>query len=323
MKTAVAIALAIAPQLAVAFEPALPKGARQMAAEEQPGTQYDLPTGVFRDGAIAAESIRGAVTTRSWRIDAFQGSTWELGETLGAQLVSAGYDLVFHCQTEECGGFDFRFATLVLPPPDMFVDLADFRFISARRQTPKGPEAVSVLVSRSAAAATIQVIDVRPTISTTQTAVEIPEDKANPDLSAVPDEPALPTEGISAGAIGDILADRGHVVLTGLSFETGSSRLTNGDFPALLALAEWLLEDPSRRVALVGHTDSKGALDKNIALSRARAKSVESYLVQNLEVPAKQLVAQGIGYLAPISSNATAEGRNKNRRVEAVLLSPQ
>jgi OOP family OmpA-OmpF porin len=73
-------------------------------------------------------------------------------------------------------------------------------------------------------------------------------------------------------------------------------------------------------VALVGHTDAQGTLDNNIALSKKRATSVLNRLVEKHGVDANQLTAEGMGYLSPIASNLSAEGREANRRVEAVLL---
>ena len=78
--------------------------------------------------------------------------------------------------------------------------------------------------------------------------------------------------------------------------------------------------DAGKRVALVGHTDSVGSLDGNITVSRSRAQSVRDALVRGLGVPAAQVDAQGAGYLSPIATNDTEDGRTANRRVEAVLL---
>jgi OOP family OmpA-OmpF porin len=63
-----------------------------------------------------------------------------------------------------------------------------------------------------------------------------------------------------------------------------------------------------------------GTLENNIALSRARAEAVRQHLVEALGVDPAQVSATGIGYLAPRATNATAAGREANRRVEAVLL---
>jgi len=71
----------------------------------------------------------------------------------------------------------------------------------------------------------------------------------------------------------------------------------------------------------VGHTDAEGSLDGNIALSRRRAASVLERLVTAYQVDRRQMEAQGMGYLAPIASNLTEEGREANRRVEVIVTS--
>jgi OOP family OmpA-OmpF porin len=74
-------------------------------------------------------------------------------------------------------------------------------------------------------------------------------------------------------------------------------------------------------VVLVGHTDASGGLAGNTALSRARAASVRDRLMAEYAVPAAQITAEGVGYLAPRATNKTEDGRARNRRVEAILTS--
>ena len=119
------------------------------------------------------------------------------------------------------------------------------------------------------------------------------------------------------------LDEVGHMVLDDLSFDTGSSTLSEGPFPSLEALAEFLKEDSSRRIVLVGHTDTLGSLDANIRLSQRRAASVRARLISAYGIKQSQMDARGAGYLAPVTSNATEAGRNRNRRVEVVLLEGQ
>ena len=69
------------------------------------------------------------------------------------------------------------------------------------------------------------------------------------------------------------------------------------------------------RVDLIGHTDSSGNRQANIALSLARANTVRGYLIQK-GIPADNLTAVGSGPDQPVTSNDSAEGRAKNRRIE-------
>lgn len=70
---------------------------------------------------------------------------------------------------------------------------------------------------------------------------------------------------------------------------------------------------------MVGHTDSVGGLDGNLALSRRRAEAVTAALVREYGVAGSRLTSNGVASPAPVASNASDEGRARNRRVELVL----
>ncbi len=89
----------------------------------------------------------------------------------------------------------------------------------------------------------------------------------------------------------------------------------------LQKVADVLVEHPGTQVAVIGHTDSTGEAAYNQALSERRAEAVRDELVA-MGVPAGSLVATGRGESEPRASNATAEGRAANRRVELVLTQP-
>jgi outer membrane protein OmpA-like peptidoglycan-associated protein len=73
-------------------------------------------------------------------------------------------------------------------------------------------------------------------------------------------------------------------------------------------------------LSIVGHTDNTGSAQHNQALSERRAQAVETYFLQRGVVP-QRLESHGLGESAPRASNATAEGRQLNRRVE-ILIEP-
>lgn len=304
-----AIALAAWPGLCAALELDLPSNARLLASRDSAPDSYALPTGAHDGTVLPAKVVAGAVTRRAWRIDTAGATTLQLLEPLRRQLAEAGFKEVFSCATEACGGFDFRYRTEVFPAPDMHVDLDDYRFVSASRTTADGEEYVGLLVSRSAAAGFVQLIAVSP--------ADIAPLAVTANTEAPVTEPAPP------GSLGSLLEANGHAALEDLTFATGSSDLGEMPFASLQALADYLKANPSRRVALVGHTDSQGALDRNIALSRRRAQSVRKRLLDAHGIPAAQVDAEGMGYLAPIATNLTPEGREANRRVEVVLLNTE
>ncbi len=280
--------------------------------------RYALPTAPMAEGFLPTTDADGEMTEQAWHIDAAALTTLQLLTPLRQQLELDGFDILFECETETCGGFDFRRATKVMPPPEMHVDLGDFRFLSAMQ----GDEVISLLVSRTSAAGYVQVIRVGPPVAEgTLTTSDAPPVRSNvgTDGGVAPDgaTTALPSDFATA------LDTNGRVVLSDLDFPSGSAQLAPGDFASLQMLADYLSANPTRTVALVGHTDSQGSLDGNIALSKRRAGSVLERLVSDYEIPRQQLEAEGMGYLSPIASNLTDAGREANRRVEVIVTSTE
>jgi outer membrane protein OmpA-like peptidoglycan-associated protein len=105
------------------------------------------------------------------------------------------------------------------------------------------------------------------------------------------------------------------VILRGVNFLPGRATLTPQAREVLRDVASQLVENPQYRVQISGHTDIKGTRIKNLRLSLARARTVETFLEAN-GVPPTQVTAKGFGPDVPIASNKTAAGRAKNRRVE-------
>lgn len=282
----------------VAQELTLPQSAQQISQRISPLDSYDLPTGVFADDAVPARTVEGQVERVTWRLQAGSSTTLQLLAPLRDQIEAQGYEILFECEARICGGFDFRFGTEVVPTPDMYVAIQDYRFLSAQ----KGSEVLSLLVSRNPPDGYVQMIRVTPVDARAPAPVVIDQ---------------------SVDGAGGLLAEfqqTGHVILDDLHFRTGEVALGEGPFASLALLAGFLADKPDTRLALVGHTDDTGALQANIAVSKRRAEAVRTRLIEAHGVAADRIEAQGVGYLAPITSNATAEGRDINRRVEAVLL---
>ncbi len=101
-------------------------------------------------------------------------------------------------------------------------------------------------------------------------------------------------------------------------FDTGKSDLRSEAREALAKLTGIVLNYPSLHLNIEGHTDSTGGVELNQALSEKRADSVRDYLVgQGLDT--SSLSAQGLGMSDPVADNNTAQGRQKNRRVEIIV----
>jgi OOP family OmpA-OmpF porin len=303
---------------AAALEPELPGGAVQTAAESAARGSDLLATGAWDGTRVPLTAVEGAVRRTAWRVPVAGITTLELLAPLRQQALAAGYRIVFECETAACGGFDFRYALPLVPEPDMHVDLGDFRYLAATRGA---SEALSVIVSRSAAAGFVQLTVVTPAAA----AAAAPEAAAAAEPGPPPGllDKTYPENGAPAGGALDLrLAADGRAVLDDLIFAPGSSALADAEFASLAALAAWLAADPARRVAIVGHTDTAGGLEANIALSRQRAAAVRDRLLDAPGVAPAQLTAEGVGFLAPRASNATETGRALNRRVEVVVIDP-
>lgn len=105
------------------------------------------------------------------------------------------------------------------------------------------------------------------------------------------------------------------VVLENIFFATGESEVLQQSYNELMKLKAMLEENPGMQIELRGHTDNQGTQEYNQKLSEARAKAVLDYLVDR-GIDRKRLSSVGYGKSMPVADNATAEGRQKNRRVE-------
>ncbi len=103
-----------------------------------------------------------------------------------------------------------------------------------------------------------------------------------------------------------------------ITFPVDSAQLRTSFIGSLNALARNLQQYPNTTIRIVGHTDSTGAASYNQQLSERRARSVRAVLV-NAGVPGSRLRAIGEGESNPVASNATAAGRQQNRRVEIYI----
>lgn len=303
MRGVLALILCFAtPALALDLTPA---GGTETAQQESAADSVRLPRSAWEPGVTFPET-EGAVRRTVYQVPNARMTTLQLIEPLRAALAEAGYAEVFTCADRACGGFDFRFQLDLLPAPEMFVDLGNFRYLLMEHPD-ADPRSVALVASASASTGYVHVTEVSEFRS-----FGLPPVEPEPDAT-----PIAPPDLIAA------LVDTGHVVLTDLDFATGSSELTAGAYQSLRTLADWLAATPGARIVLVGHTDSVGSLDANMALSRRRAQSVENRLVEGLGVDAGQVTSDGAGALSPIASNLVEEGRAANRRVEVVLLSIQ
>ena len=110
----------------------------------------------------------------------------------------------------------------------------------------------------------------------------------------------------------------GHAAVYGITFDTDSAVIKAESAQALGEVARLLKADPGLKIFVVGHTDGTGSVDRNLKLSQDRGQSVMQALIGEYGVAPARLRSYGCGPFAPVASNATEEGRAKNRRVELV-----
>jgi OmpA-OmpF porin, OOP family len=111
------------------------------------------------------------------------------------------------------------------------------------------------------------------------------------------------------------LDEDGQVDLYGIEFDTNEATIKAESEPTLNAVLEVLERRDTLAVRIAGHTDDVGTAESNRALSGRRARAVRDWLVQR-GIAVVRLDITGSGESQPVASNATAEGRARNRRVE-------
>ena len=297
---------------ATSVDPGAPPGAEQTFLVEHDYDSYPLPVAAFGGEDAPTRSVTGRSRWAAYRISP-GGSTAEVIAFYRNSLGERGYEILLDCTGEACGGFDFRFGAELLPPPELRMDVRDFAQLTMVLPSLSGDDAayVSVLASRVRDAIYVQTVAVTvgdPGPSDTGPAP--PEPSGDDDVP----EPLSP----DAKVLLDQLNRDGHVAVAGLEFATGGAQLSDSSAAALDLMARVLIDQPKLQIVIVGHSDNVGDLDANIELSQRRAAAVRAALVAR-GIAAERLEARGVGYLAPIASNTTAEGRAINRRVELVL----
>jgi len=114
-------------------------------------------------------------------------------------------------------------------------------------------------------------------------------------------------------------SERGLVITLGdVLFDTNKSELRSGAQFTIDKIATFLAEYPTRKALIEGFTDSTGTVDYNQRLSERRAEAVRNAIAAR-GVDSSRLMTRGYGVAFPVASNETAEGRQRNRRVEVII----
>jgi OOP family OmpA-OmpF porin len=104
-----------------------------------------------------------------------------------------------------------------------------------------------------------------------------------------------------------------------VEFDTGMAIVKPKYNNEIKKVADFMKEYPDANAVIEGHTDNVGKEAANIKLSQRRADSIKTYLVKKFGIDSSRIKTIGYGLDKPVASNATKEGRQKNRRVNAVF----
>ena len=249
-----------------------------------------------REKGISRLDVRGRTTTKVFQIDGTSLTLDQMLKPIITHLNDKQFSIELYCNTNVCGGFNFRKKLTISNPPFMLVNVANYSVITAV----KNRSAISLVASKLGNTIYLQILSIGTT---------------NNDLILQDQEPLKDNYSSK-------LKEDGAIVLDDLIYRSGSSDLGPGPFESLSALANFLKVTPGSSIILVGHSDAIGELRKNIELSRNRAQAVVDRLIKDYGIGQSRISAQGIGFLSPKTNNSTEKSRKKNRRVEAILIMP-
>ncbi len=108
-------------------------------------------------------------------------------------------------------------------------------------------------------------------------------------------------------------------IVLNVEFDTDRAVVKDKYRNEIKKVADFMKTYPNTTAVIEGHTDNVFTAEYNQKLSEARANSVRLYLIDKFGINASRLTAVGYGLTRPIASNNTEEGRQKNRRVQAVM----
>ena len=145
-----------------------------------------------------------------------------------------------------------------------------------------------------------------------------------PVVEAVPAHKPIPVakprpEPVAEKTAESVPAKEKVTVTLNVEFDTNKAIVKEKYYDDIKRVADFMKENPDSICIIEGHTDNIGNGAFNKVLSEKRAKNVRQYIINKFGIDGKRIKASGFGEEVPIAGNDTAEGRQKNRRVEAVL----
>jgi OOP family OmpA-OmpF porin len=149
-------------------------------------------------------------------------------------------------------------------------------------------------------------------------AAPVDGDSDNDGVSDSKDKCPNTAAGVAVNAYGCAKEEKAEIKVN-VEFASGKAEVQGLYRAQLQELADFLKSHPNTTAVIEGHTDSSGSAALNKKLSQARAEAVKNYLIKEFSIESRRLSASGFGSEKPIAGNDTLEGRQKNRRVMAVV----
>ncbi len=260
--------------------------------------EYSLITGLKAGDRLPLE---GKVTKILYRVPKGR-ATLEVMRNYEQALNANGFEKIFSCDKNTCGtehAARVHFRTTVLGEKGLSF-IGDFwkdqRFLSAKLARPEGDIYVSIYDFND------------PDWDGHLVSVDVIE------LRAMEQDQII----VDANEMARQISESGRISLYGIYFDTDRADIKPESRPMLDEIARLMSAHPNLKLMIVGHTDNQGGIEYNLDLSTRRATSVWNELVSGYGISDSRLRSWGVGYLAPVATNKTEEGRAQNRRVELV-----
>lgn len=247
----------------------------------------------------SSETLEGNVTKISYYLPEDR-STLEVFRNYENALKEEGFDILYTCSNKDCGGRYFNHK--VVEYKKGFGDnYYEQRYLAAKHTGEEGDIYVSLYTVKNTTGG-------GPDKDHIYTQVDI--------IEIAPMDEGLVK--IDADAMAEEIFETGSVSIYGILFDFDKADIKPESADSIKEIAVLLNNNPDLKLFIVGHTDNKGSLDYNTDLSQKRADAVVAVLVGEHGIDSARVTPKGLGFLAPVASNSSEEGRAKNRRVELV-----
>jgi OOP family OmpA-OmpF porin len=149
-----------------------------------------------------------------------------------------------------------------------------------------------------------------------------PEEAPAPDAGPASETAQSPSQEAPLEPVPAAEPTPGHYkycMTLNINFDVGKAHIRPESYDEVARVGEFMKKYPTTTAVIEGHTDKVGPHGLNMEISYHRADSVVSYLVEKFGIDPSRLSAKGYGFTRPVANNSTEAGRQKNRRIEAII----